>query len=79
MSTAQRTPAIPAGKVPLDYLMYLGEVKNSELVELLEVSASEVSRWRRGMRPSQADHRKKIARRLKVTQADLGWETPANG
>jgi transcriptional regulator with XRE-family HTH domain len=74
MSTAHRTGAIPAGKVPLDYLMYMGEVKSKDLAEAAGVSLTEVSRWRRGMRPIHAEQRKKVAKFLKVTQVELGWE-----
>lgn len=71
------TIQIPAGKVPLDYVMYMRDIKTRELAELLGVSSSEVSRMRRGMVP-KAELRKKIARRLKLSQAELGWEEPAN-
>lgn len=69
---------VPPGKIPLDYAMYLRGTSNVELAERLGVSKSEVTRMRQGMRPNEK-RRKQIARFLKVSQADLGWETePAN-
>lgn len=74
MSQVQGTATeIPPGKVPLDYLMYMRGIKNQELAERTKIPASEVTRMRKGMRPSEA-RCKAVAKFLKVSQADLGWE-----
>lgn len=70
MSQVQDTPP---GKIPLDHQLWLKEIRNRDLAKKTGISEQNVSRFRRGLRPSPAD-RKKIARALKLTEADLGWE-----
>lgn len=56
------------------------ELTNRQLSILVGTEASTVSRWRRGLTPN-AEYRKKIARKLKLTEAELkrlGWEELAN-
>lgn len=66
---------VPAGKVPLDYVMYLREVSNRQLSQETGINEAEISRLRRGMRPySKENRQQKIADALKVSLEDLGWE-----
>jgi Helix-turn-helix len=79
VSTAQGTPPeVPAGKVPLDFLLYMREdMSNTKLANLVGTNPQEISRMRRGMRP-KLEMRKKIAEAMGVSQAYLGWEVEAN-
>jgi transcriptional regulator with XRE-family HTH domain len=58
--------------------MWLREIRNTDLAEQVGTSQQEVSRYRKGLRPNE-ERRKKIAKVLGVSQADLGWETESAG
>lgn len=79
MTTKQETPpAVPTGKVPLDFLLYMREdMSNTKLANLVGTYPQEISRMRQGMRP-KPEMREKIAKELGVSQEYLGWEVPAN-
>jgi transcriptional regulator with XRE-family HTH domain len=62
----------PAGKVPLDYLLWLREISNSAFAEQAGVERRLVSDYRRGKKPPP-EHRKLISEVLGVSEADLGW------
>jgi transcriptional regulator with XRE-family HTH domain len=63
----------PAGKVPLDFLLYMREIKNRDFAKAIGVSDQKVSLYRKGFRPTP-EISKRIAKELDVTEAELGWE-----
>ena len=74
MSSRRQTPPVPPNKIPLDYFLWFWEIKSIDFAKQVGVSSQDMSRYRRGLRPTE-DKRKLIARKLKVSLADLGWET----
>jgi transcriptional regulator with XRE-family HTH domain len=58
--------------------MWLREIRNKELAEKTGLSPQAISDYRRGLKPPP-ERRKKIAKALKVTEADLGWEMEGVG
>lgn len=66
----------PPGKIPLDYLLYMREIKGQNFAERIGVSGSRVSAFRRGLRPP-LEIQERIAKELDVTREELGWEEPS--
>lgn len=62
----------PAGKVPLDYVLWLREIKTVEFAEQTGIDRRLIADYRQGKKPPP-DRRRKIAKALKLSEEDLGW------
>lgn len=69
-----RIQATPAGRTLLDYLLWSRRISTNTFAETIGVSPSQISRFRNGLRPTDDEIRAKIAKALKATEAELGWE-----
>ena len=70
MNPKQATP--PTNKVPLDFYLWVRDIGTVAFAEATGISKAQISRYRNGLRPGPED-RRTIARKLKLSQADLGW------
>jgi transcriptional regulator with XRE-family HTH domain len=64
--------ATPANKTPLDFVLWSRGISNKDFAKRLGVDPSYVSKFRKGLEPTERIQ-KKICRVLDLTTAELGW------